>query len=65
MNDYGTFRMHPMMRFAISLAMSLFIILAIIPFTLAGLLLVHGETCQGRLFAIAVILGLLSPVVLW
>jgi len=65
MNDYGIFRMNPVMRFAISLAMSLFIILAIIPFTLAGLLLVHAETCQGRLFAMAVIAGLLSPVVLW
>jgi len=65
MNDYGIFRMNPVMRFAISLAMALFIILAIIPFTLAGLLLIHGQTCQGRLFAMAVIVGLLAPVALW
>jgi pimeloyl-ACP methyl ester carboxylesterase len=65
MNDYGIFRMNPVMRFALSLAMALYIILAITPFILAGLLLVHGETCQGRLFASAVIAGLLAPVALW
>ena len=65
MNDYGIFRMNLVMRFAISLAMALYIILAITPFILAGLLLVHAETCQGRLFASAVIAGLLSPVAFW
>ena len=65
MNDYGISRMNPVMRFALSLAMALYIILAITPFILAGLLFVHGETCQGRLFAIAVIAGLLAPAALW
>jgi hypothetical protein len=32
MNDYGIFRMNPVMRFALSLAMALFIILVIVPF---------------------------------
>lgn len=65
MNEYGTFQMNPVTRFAISLAMALYIVLAVPAFALAGLLLVHGETCQGRLFAIAVIVGLPAPVAFW
>lgn len=53
------------LKFAISLAMCLFVIGSVPLFVLAGMLLVHAETCQGRLFAIAVILGLASPVLLW
>lgn len=52
------------MRFAISLAMVLYMVFAVPAFVLAGLLLVHGETCQGRLFAIAAIVGLPVPAVL-
>ena len=57
--------MNPAMRFAISLPMALYIVLSVPAFVLAGLLLAHGETLQGRLFAIAVIVGLPAPVALW
>ncbi len=57
--------MNPAMRFAVSLPMKIYIVLAVPVLMLAGLLLVHGHTCQGRIFAIAVIVGLPTPVVLW
>jgi dienelactone hydrolase len=37
---------------------------SVLAFLLAGLLLVHGETCQGRLFALAVVVGLPALAVL-
>lgn len=44
--------------------MAFYMVLAVPGFVLAGLLLIHGETSQGRLFAVATIIGLLAPIAL-
>ena len=53
------------LRFIVSLAVALYGMASVPILLLAGLLLVHAETCQGRLFAVAVIAGLPAPVLLW
>ena len=54
-----------MLKFIVSVAAALYLVGAVIIYVLAGLLLAHGATCQGRLFAVAVLLGLPAPVLLW
>ena len=54
-----------MLKFMTSVSIALFIILSVPLLVMAGLLLIHGETCAGRLFAVAVILGLPALVMLW
>jgi len=56
---------NPLIKAVIALAVALYIVFSIPVFVMAGLLLIHGETCQGRLFAIAVIVPLPVPVLMW
>ena len=58
-------RLKPALMVALSLVMTLYMICAIPVLVLAGMLLVHACTAQGRLFALAVIFGLPAPVLLW
>lgn len=53
------------MKIAITLAMTFYIVIAVPAFVLSGLLLVYGETSQGQIFAIAAIIGLSVPITLW
>ena len=61
----GNAQIHPARRGLLSLAAALFLILSVPISVLAALLLAHGETVQGRLFAVAVMTGLPAPVLLW
>ena len=54
-----------MLKFIASVSLALFIVLSVPLLVMAGLLLIHAETCAGRLFAVAVILGLPALVMLW
>lgn len=65
MNKGGIFRIKPVLKMIVSLSAALYIICSVPIFALAGLLLAHGETVQGHLFAVAVILGVPVPVLLW
>ena len=54
-----------MIRSALALLATFYIVLCVPALVLAALLLTYGETGQGRLFASAVILGLPAPVAMW
>ncbi len=65
MNRGGIFLIRRVFKLILSLGVSLYIIFSVPIFVMAGLLLAHGETFQGRLFAVAVSAGLPVPILLW
>ncbi len=65
LNQAGMAKTRFVLRFVVSVTMTLYIIFLVPIYILAGLLLAHAETCQGRLFAMAVILGCPAPVMFW
>ena len=58
-------RLLPSLRFVLSLSAAVYIVCSVPVLCMAWLLLAHGETCQGRLFATAVLAGVPVPVLVW
>ncbi len=65
MNESSNSPLATAVRRVVAVLACVYLVCAVPVLVLAALLLVQGETCQGRLFAMAVLVGVPAPLLLW